>query len=122
MSRRRVVVTGLGLVSPVGNNTADSWRSVRDGISGITLIDTFDTEGFASRIGGLIKDFDVSPYLDAKHARNSDQFMHYGVASSKQAFEDAGRRFRKAKRIGSGSLWDRVSADSGRSKKTTSVI
>ena len=90
MSRRRVVVTGLGLVSPVGNNTADSWRNVVDGVSGITSIDTFDTEGFASRIGGLIKDFDVSPYLKAKHARNSDQFMHYGVASSKQAFDDAG--------------------------------
>ena len=90
MSRRRVVVTGLGLVSPVGNNTADSWRNVCDGISGINLIETFDTEGFASRIGGTIKDFDASAYMEPKHARNSDQFIHYGIASCKQAFVDAG--------------------------------
>ncbi len=90
MSRRRVVVTGLGLVSPVGNNAADSWRSVRDGVSGIGLVDTFDTDGFASRIGGMIKDFDVTLYMEPKHARNSDQFMHYGIASCKQAVEDSG--------------------------------
>ncbi len=90
MSKRRVVVTGLGLVSPVGKNTADSWRSVRDGVSGIGMIDTFDTEGFATRIGGQIRDFDVSPYFGAKHARNSDLFIHYGVASCKQAIDDAG--------------------------------
>ena len=90
MSKRRVVVTGLGLVSPVGKNTADSWRSVRDGVSGIGMIDTFDTEGFATRIGGQIKDFDVSPYFGAKHARNADLFIHYGVASCKQAIDDAG--------------------------------
>jgi 3-oxoacyl-[acyl-carrier-protein] synthase II len=90
LSKRRVVVTGLGLVSPVGHNASDSWQNVRDGVSGIGPIDTFDTEGFATRFGGLIKNFDVSPYLDAKHARNSDLFMHYGIASCKQAFEDAG--------------------------------
>ena len=90
MSKRRVVVTGLGLVSPVGKNTADSWRGVRDGVSGIGMIDTFDTEGFATRIGGQIRDFDVSPYFGAKHARNSDLFIHYGVASCKQAIDDAG--------------------------------
>lgn len=90
MSRRRVVVTGLGLISPVGTNTADSWRCVRDGISGIRAIDSFDTEGFATRIGGQIKDFDVSPYLSLKHARNADLFIHYGVASCKQAIDDAG--------------------------------
>ena len=81
MSRRRVVVKGLGLISPVGTNTADSWRCVRDGISGIRTIDSFDTEGFATRIGGQIKDFDVSPYLSLKHARNADLFIHYGVAN-----------------------------------------
>ena len=80
----------MGLVSPVGNNTADSWRNVRDGISGINLIDTFDTQGFSVRIGGTIKDFDAGDFMDKKHARNSDQFMHYGVASCKQAFEDSG--------------------------------
>ncbi len=90
MSRRRVVVTGLGIVAPVGNTVDDSWENVKNGVSGISLIDTFDTEGFASRIGGMIKDFDVSAYMDAKHARNSDRFMHYGIASCKQAIEQAG--------------------------------
>ncbi len=90
MSRRRVVVTGLGLVSPVGNNMADSWRNVRDGVSGIGMIENFDTEGFATRFGGQIKDFDVSPYLEPKNARNADLFIHYGVACCKQAFNDAG--------------------------------
>ena len=90
MSRRRVVVTGLGLISPVGNNTADSWRGVRDGVSGINPIDTFDTENFSVRIGGTIKDFDPSEYMETKFARNSDPFMHYGVASCKQAFDDSG--------------------------------
>ena len=89
MSRRRVVVTGLGLVSPVGNNVEDGWSNVRNGVSGITVVDSFDTEGFATRIGGMIKDFDVSPYMDAKHARNSDLFIHYGIASCKQAIEQA---------------------------------
>ena len=78
------------MVSPVGHNTADSWRGVRDGVSGVGLIETFDTEGFATRIGGVIKDFDVSPYLEPKNARNSDLFIHYGVASCKQAIDDAG--------------------------------
>lgn len=90
MSRRRVVVTGLGLISPVGNNTADSWRGVRDGVSGINPIDTFDTENFSVRIGGTIKNFDPSEYMETKFARNSDPFMHYGVASCKQAFDDSG--------------------------------
>jgi 3-oxoacyl-[acyl-carrier-protein] synthase II len=90
VSKRRVVVTGLGLISPVGNNTADSWSGVRDGVSGINPIDTFDTENFSVRIGGTIKNFDPSEYMETKFARNADKFMHYGVASCKQAFEDSG--------------------------------
>ena len=90
MSKRRVVVTGLGLISPVGNNPTDSWRSVRDGVSGINPIDTFDIGSFSVRIGGTVKGFDASDYVDAKFARNSDPCIHYGVASCKQAFEDSG--------------------------------
>lgn len=87
---RRVVITGLGLITPNGNNTADSWSSVLSGASGISLIDTFDTEKFSVKIGGVIKNFDVSSYMDHKHSRNSDLFIHYGVAACKQAFNDSG--------------------------------
>ena len=90
MTKRRVVVTGLGLVSPVGNTTADSWRNARDGVSGISTIDTFDTTGFATKFGGMITDFDVGAYLTPKDARRSDPFIHYGIASCKQAIDDAG--------------------------------
>ena len=90
MARRRVVVTGLGLVAPVGNNTADSWRNARDGVSGISVIDSFDTTGFSTLIGGPIRNFDVGVYLERKEARKTDPFMHYGIAVCTQAFEDAG--------------------------------
>lgn len=90
MTERRIVVTGLGLVSPVGNTAAESWRNARDGVSGISVIDTFDTSGFATKIGGVIRGFDVGQYLEPKEARRSDPFIHYGIASCKQAIGDAG--------------------------------
>ncbi len=90
MSKRRVVVTGLGLVSPVGNNVADGWKSVRDGVSGITPVDTFDVSAFSTRFAGLVRNFDVSKYLEPKEARKCDPFMHYGIAATAQAIEDAG--------------------------------
>jgi 3-oxoacyl-[acyl-carrier-protein] synthase II len=90
VTERRIVVTGLGLVSPVGNTTADSWRNARDGISGISVIDSFDTSGFATRFGGMIREFDIGAYLEPKEARRSDPFSHYGIASCKQAIADAG--------------------------------
>jgi 3-oxoacyl-[acyl-carrier-protein] synthase II len=89
VTERRVVVTGLGLVSPVGNTAADSWRNARDGVSGISVIDTFDTSGFATRFGGMIRNFDVGAYLEPKEARRSDPFIHYGLAACKQAIADA---------------------------------
>ena len=90
LKNRRVAITGLGLITPNGNTTADSWSSVLGGTSGISLINTFDTEKFSVKIGGVIKDFDVSSYMDHKHSRNSDLFIHYGVAACKQAFNDSG--------------------------------
>ena len=90
LKNRRVAITGLGLITPNGNTTADSWSSVLGGTSGISLINTFDTEKFSVKIGGGIKDFDVSSYMDHKHSRNSDLFIHYGVAACKQAFNDSG--------------------------------
>ena len=99
---RRIVVTGLGAVTPVGNNVADTWAAIIAGKSGIGLIDTFDTEGFASRIGGMVKNFDLDTYLSAKDARKMDPFIHYGIASAVQAFEDSGYEItdENAERIG----------------------
>ena len=90
MSKRRVVVTGMGLISPIGNNVADSWRNACEGVSGIGIVDTFDTSGFSSRIGGLIKNLDVSQYVNPKEARKIDPFMHYGIAAAEQAIKDSG--------------------------------
>ena len=90
MSRRRVVITGMGLISPIGNNIRDAWHNACEGVSGIGLIDAFDTAGFSSQIAGLIRDFDANAYIDAKSIRKMDPFMHYGIAATKQAIEDSG--------------------------------
>lgn len=90
MSRRRVVVSGLGLIAPTGNNVETGWRNVRDGISGIGLVDSFDTTGFSTRFAGVIRDFDVTDYMSVKDSRKADRFMHYGIAACTEAFEDAG--------------------------------
>ncbi len=88
--RRRVVVTGLGMVSPVGLNVADSWANILAGKSGIAPITSFDVEDFAVRIGGSVKDFDVTQYLSSKDARKMDIFLQYGMAAGIQAVEDSG--------------------------------
>lgn len=90
MSRRRVVVTGLGLVTPVGNTVKQSWQSILAGKSGVAPIEHFDVSGFNTRFGGSIKDFDISPYLNPKDARKMDLFIQYGVAAGSQAISDAG--------------------------------
>ena len=90
MSKRRVVITGLGAVSPVGNNVADSWNSVISGKSGIGPIDRFDVSEFSTRIGGAVKGFDVTEYLPEKEAKKMDVFIHYGMAAGSQAFVDSG--------------------------------
>jgi len=90
MSRRRVVVTGLGLISPVGNTVEEGWANILAGKSGITTITKFDATNFACRIAGEVKDFKVEDYLPPKDARHMDTFMHYGIAASMQAVKDAG--------------------------------
>ncbi|MFG6178213.1 beta-ketoacyl-ACP synthase II [Halomonas sp. THAF12] len=90
MARRRVVVTGLGLVTPVGNTVQESWGNILAGKSGIAPIEHFDASGFNTRFGGSIKDFDISPYLNPKDARKMDLFIQYGVAAGGQAISDAG--------------------------------
>ena len=90
MFGRRVVITGLGLISPTGNSVATGWRNVRDGVSGISVVDSFDTTEFSTKIGGIIKDFDVTDYMSKKESRKSDKFIHYGVAACTEAFEDSG--------------------------------
>jgi 3-oxoacyl-[acyl-carrier-protein] synthase II len=90
VSKRRVVVTGLGLISPVGNSAETAWRNVRDGVSGIGALDSFDVSAFTTRIGGLIRDFDIAQYMEPKEARKADKFIHYGVAAALQALDDAG--------------------------------
>ncbi len=90
MTRRRVVVTGLGCISPVGNTVADAWSNVLAGHSGIDLITRFDTTNFACKIAGEVKGFDLESYMSAKEARTMDSFIHYGIAAAAQAVADAG--------------------------------
>ena len=90
MSRRRVVVTGLGLIGPVGNDVATGWANIVAGRSGIGPITKFDASAFSSRIAGEVRGFDVSAYMPAKEARHFDTFIHYGIAASTQAIRDAG--------------------------------
>ncbi len=90
MNKRRVVITGLGIVSPVGNNVKDAWTNIINGVSGIAPITNIDTEAQAVKFGGAVKDFDVSKYLSAKEAKKMDIFIHYGMAAGIQAFEDSG--------------------------------
>ncbi|MCZ2406532.1 MAG: beta-ketoacyl-ACP synthase II [Burkholderiales bacterium] len=90
MSRRRVVVTGLGCVTPVGNTVADAWANLLAGKSGIDLITKFDASNFACRIAGEVRGFDLESYISAKEARSMDSFIHYGIAAATQAVRDAG--------------------------------
>ena len=90
MSQRRVVVTGLGIVSPVGLSIVEAWDNITSGRSGIRPITSFDVSDFSVRFGGTIERFDVSEYVAKKDARKMDIFLHYGVAAGIQAFRDAG--------------------------------
>lgn len=90
MSRRRVVVTGLGCVSPVGNTVAEAWSNVLAGQSGIGLISKFDASAFACKIAGEVRNFDLETYINSKEARTMDTFIHYGIAAAVQAVQDSG--------------------------------
>ena len=90
MSKRRVVVTGLGIVSPLGNDLATSWDGIVNGRSGIGPITHFDASAFTTRIAGEVRDFDIGKWVSPKDARKMEEFIHYGVAASLMAMEDAG--------------------------------
>lgn len=90
MDKRRVVVTGMGIISPLGNSVTETWRNILAGKSGIAAIDRFDVSEFATRIGGAIKNFDINDYMSAKEAKRFDPFIHYGVAAAEQALENSG--------------------------------
>jgi 3-oxoacyl-[acyl-carrier-protein] synthase II len=102
VSRRRVVVTGLGIISPIGNTVAEAWESALAGKSGITRITRFDPSRLASQIAGEVKGFDIAPYMSPKEARRMDTFIHYGMAASLQAWRDCGLQVtpQNAERIG----------------------
>ncbi len=90
MSKRRVVVTGMGMLSPVGNTVESSWKALLEGQSGIVNIDHFDAENFSTRFAGLVKDFDCTEYMSKKDARKMDLFIQYGIAAGIQALDDSG--------------------------------
>ena len=90
MSKRRVVVTGLGIVSPVGNSVKQSWDNILNGVSGINPLTNLDTEGQSVTFGGSVKDFDICDYISPKDAKKMDIFIHYGMAAGIQAIEDSG--------------------------------
>ncbi|MEC9364196.1 MAG: beta-ketoacyl-ACP synthase II [Pseudomonadota bacterium] len=98
MSRRRVVVTGLGIVSPVGNDVDTAWKNILAGQSGIGPITTYDASAFSTRFAGLIRDFKAEEWMGAKEIKRTDPFIHYGVAAAKQAVRDAGLEIGDANR------------------------
>jgi 3-oxoacyl-[acyl-carrier-protein] synthase II len=90
LSRRRVVVTGLGIISPVGNAIQEAWSNVLAGRSGVTAVTRFDASRLTSRIAGEVKGFEATQYMSAKEARRMDVFIHYGIAAGLQAWKDSG--------------------------------
>jgi 3-oxoacyl-[acyl-carrier-protein] synthase II len=108
LSRRRVVVTGLGIISPVGNGVPEAWKNILAGTSGITRITRFDPSPFSSQIAGEVKGFDPAQYISPKEVRRFDTFIHYGLAAAIEAIKDSGLDFDREQReqvgicIGSG--------------------
>ncbi|MEJ2509134.1 MAG: beta-ketoacyl-ACP synthase II [Gammaproteobacteria bacterium] len=102
MTKRRVVITGLGMVGPVGLSVPESWDNILAGRSGIAPIEHFDVSAFPTRFGGSVRGFDVTTIMSAKDARKMDPFIHYGIAAGKEAIEDAGLEINDetAERIG----------------------
>ncbi len=113
MSKRRVVVTGMGIVSPLGNDLASNWDGIANGRSGIGPVAGFDASTYPTRIAGEIRDFDVTRWVNPKDAKKMDHFIHYGIAASLMAKDDAGLEVTEAnaERIGAligagiGGIW-----------------
>ena len=102
MKKRRVVITGLGIVCPVGNTITEAWRNILNGTSGIATLENINTEGQAVTFGGSVKNFNISEYLSPKEVKKMDIFIHYGIAAGIQAIEDSGIEITEsnAERIG----------------------
>lgn len=90
MTKRRIVVTGMGMLTPLGNDVASTWQALQQGKSGIDFITHFDAEAYSTKFAGLVKNFDVEPFFSGKEARKMDLFIQYGVAAGIQAFRDSG--------------------------------
>ena len=102
MSKKRVVITGMGAVTPLGNDVSTSWQNILAGKSGAGPISGFDPEGFTVTFAAEVKDFDVTPYMTAKEARKFDPFIQYGIAAAQQAVDDAGLEFTEARSLRTG--------------------
>lgn len=102
MSKRRIVVTGLGIVSPVGSRIEKAWENILAGRSGISRIDSFDASAFSVQISGAVRDFNPDEYIKPKDQKKMDPFIHYGIAAGVQAFKDSGMQITgsNAHRIG----------------------
>lgn len=102
MAKRRVVVTGLGMLTPLGNDVSSTWQALLQGQSGIALFDHIDSEAYTTKFAGLVKNFDVEQFFPAKEAKKMDLFIQYGVAAGVQAFKDSGLEINEenAERIG----------------------
>ena len=102
MTKRRVVVTGIGAVTPAGNDVASSWRNIVNGVSAVSRITHFNTDAFTVNIAASVKDFDITDILPRKEAKKMDTFIHYGIAAAKEAIEDSGIEIsdHNAERIG----------------------
>jgi 3-oxoacyl-[acyl-carrier-protein] synthase II len=102
MSGRRVVVTGLGIVSPVGNDLKSSWDNIKAGVTGVAAIDEFDTENFSAKIAATVKNFDAAPVISPKDQKKMDTFIHYGLVAADEALRDSGLQITdaNAERIG----------------------
>ncbi|VFS58517.1 3-oxoacyl-[acyl-carrier-protein] synthase 2 [Leminorella grimontii] len=101
MSKRRVVVTGMGMLSPVGNTVETTWQALLAGQSGISLIDHFDTSAFATRFAGLVKGFNSDDFISRKDARKMDPFIQYGIVAGMQAIKDSGIEITRKMRLAS---------------------
>ena len=92
MSKRRVVITGLGTVNPLATDTAATWTAIQAGKSGISRVEHFDADAYATQIAGTVKDFDVTSVMSEKDARKVDPFIQYAMVAAEQAIDDAGYR------------------------------
>ena len=90
MEKRRVVITGMGIISPIGSTLDSYWQALKSGTSGIDFITHFDTTDFETKFAGCVENFDETNYIDRKEARRMDRFTHFSVSAAKLALEDAG--------------------------------